>query len=264
MSYLVASDMVGSYSAEEGRSPVTETAAAVRLEGVARRFGDRWVLRGIDLTVDRGEVLVMTGRNGSGKTTLLRIVGTLLRPTRGAAAVFGHDTVRAPNPTREIVGLLGHNSALYDDLTSVENLIFSLKMAGRAVDRGAIDAALEQVGLAHVRKERVRGFSAGMRRRLGLARLILRPPTLLLLDEPYSSFDQDGIDVVNEFAAQTARAGGVVLLTTHDMARAVEVMTRRVHIADGRLTEVLEGGAHVSTRPEHVAAWVAGNGGAAS
>jgi heme exporter protein A len=260
MSYIVANDMFRRNSAEGG--PVGHAAApdeAVRLDGVARRFGQRWVLRGVDLSVMPGEVLVLTGRNGSGKTTLLRIVGTLLRPTRGTAAVFGHDTVKSPEGIREVVGLLGHNNSLYDDLTAAENLAFSLRMAGRRADGAAVGGALEQVGLSHVGRERVRGFSAGMRRRLGLARLMLRPPRLLLLDEPYAAFDQDGIDLVNEFVLQTARTGGVVLLTTHDMARAVEVMTRRVHVSDGRLTEVHDGGA-VSTRTEHVAAWVAGGG----
>lgn len=230
--------------------PEAAAAPAIRLEGVARRFSDRWILRGIDLTVDPGEIVVMTGRNGSGKTTLLRIVGTLLRPTRGSVNVFGWDTVQQADRIRGEVGLLGHNNALYDDLTAAENLIFSLRMSGMSADAARIARALEDVGLSHVAGQRVRGFSAGMRRRLGLARLLLRPPRLLLLDEPYASFDQDGIDVVNEFAARTARAGGVVLLTTHDMARAVDVMSRRVHIADGRITEIEDGGAKHPLRPE--------------
>lgn len=208
---------------------------AIGLNGVARRFGQRWILRGIDLTVQPGEVLALTGRNGSGKTTLLRIVATLLRPTRGTATVLGRDVVADGAAIRGSIGLLGHNSGVYGDLTAAENLIFSMRMAGRPAGRAAVAGALEQTGLTEVAGERTRGFSAGMRRRLALARLLLRPPQVLLLDEPYASFDEDGIGIVNDFAARTAQAGGVVLLATHDLTRAVEVMTSRVHITDGLL-----------------------------
>ena len=217
---------------------VASAPAVIRLAGVARRFGQRWILRGVDLTVEAGEVVAMTGRNGSGKTTLLRIIGTVLRPTRGTAAVLGHDTVRGGAEIRGRVGLLGHNSGLYDDLTAAENLIFAMRMGGRSADTLAIGQALEHVGLGHVAGERARGFSAGMRRRLGLARLLLRPPEVLLLDEPYASFDEDGIDIVNAFIAQVARSGGVVLMTTHDLARSAEIMSRHVHVADGLLSDM--------------------------
>jgi heme exporter protein A len=217
--------------------PVSANVPALQLQGVARRFGQRWVLRGVDLRADGGDIVALTGRNGSGKTTLLRIVATLLRPTRGTATVLGFDTVRQPEGIREVVGLLGHNHALYDDLTAAENLVFSLRMAGRPAPAATVAAALEHIGLTGFGGERVRGFSAGMRRRLGLARLLLRPPRVLLLDEPYASFDQDGIDVVNDFARDTAQAGGVVLLSTHDLTRAADLFTRRAHIVDGRLVE---------------------------
>jgi heme exporter protein A len=241
--------------------PVTISAAddaAIRLDGVARRFGQRWILRGIDLAVQPGEVLALSGRNGSGKTTLLRVVGTVLRPSRGTVRVFGHDVVAAPDAIRAVVGLLGHDAALYDDLTAAENLVFAQRMAGGATDGAAVRGALSRVGLEQVERERVRGFSAGMRRRLALARLLLRPPKLLLLDEPYASFDTDGIDVVNEFATRVAAGGGVVILATHDLARATEVMTRRLHLADGRLTEVHDGGAGVLRADP--GAWTASKG----
>src|SRR5690606_16945753 len=185
----------------------TGPVPAVALHGLARRFGRRWVLRGIDLRVEPGEVVALTGRNGSGKTTLLRVCATALRPTRGTGEVFGNDLVRDADAIRELIGFLGHHPGLYDDLTAAENLVFACRMAGMPASESAVVAALEQVGLAEERKERVRGFSAGMRRRLALARLLLRPPRLLLLDEPYASFDADGILLVNRFASRIAAEG---------------------------------------------------------
>jgi heme exporter protein A len=213
------------------------TPLAVETVGLARRFARRWVLRGIDLQVEPGEVVALTGRNGSGKTTLLRLVASLLRPTRGEIRVFGHDTVREGSACRPLIGLLAHNAGLYDDLTAAENLKFAQRMAGLPAVAAELSEVLDRVGLSHFEWERVRGFSAGMRRRLGLARLLLRPPRLLLLDEPYASFDEDGIQVVNEFAVRVAAEGAAVLLSTHDLTRAQAVIHRRLHIEDGLLAE---------------------------
>lgn len=216
---------------------------AVVTAGVARRFGRRWVLRGIDLVVQPGQVVALTGRNGSGKTTLLRLIASSLRPSRGDIRVFGFHTVREGGSVRQLIGMLAHNAGIYDDLTAAENLAFALRMSGLSARGAAISETLDRVGLANFELERVRGFSAGMRRRLGLARLLLRPPRLLLLDEPYASFDQDGIELVNEFALATRERGGAAILSTHDMARAAGVADHRAHIADGLLTEQLIPGA---------------------
>lgn len=204
---------------------------------VVTRAG-RNILDDVTLHVEADQHWLVLGANGSGKTTLLRIVSTLLRPTRGTAEVAGLDSVRDAGRIRPLVGLLGHNTALYDHLTASENLVFSVRMAGVREDPAAITDALQRVRLIGSSTERVRGFSAGMRRRLGLARLLLRPPTVLLLDEPYASFDEDGIDLVNGFATDVASRGGLVLLATHDLTRAEDIMTRRIHIENGRLIEL--------------------------
>jgi len=212
-------------------------APGLRLRGIARRFGRRWVLRGLDLDINPGEVVAITGRNGSGKTTLLRICATLLRPTRGEGSLFGLDLIRGAAAIREQVGLLAHDAGLYPNLTASENLEFCLRMAGRRANHDAIVAVLDEVGLRHELKERVRGFSAGMRRRLALARLLLGKPALLLLDEPYASFDVDGIDLVNAFAARVARDGGISLVATHDLRRAEPIMHREQRIENGKFVD---------------------------
>ncbi len=220
------------------RDPQAVTAVpALRLDGIARRFARRWVLRGLSLTVQPGEAVALMGRNGSGKTTLLRIVSTALSPTRGTGSVFGNDLQQDGQSVRELVGVLGHAAGLYEDLTALENLRFALRMAGLPADKEAIRRALAAVRLAHEENERVRNFSAGMRRRLALARLLMRPPRLLLLDEPYAAFDKDGVDLVNDFVRDRLRAGGAALIATHDVERALPVIGRVVHIIDGQAVE---------------------------
>jgi heme exporter protein A len=218
-------------------SDVNESVFAVDLHNIARRFSRRWVLRGASLQVRPGEIVALLGRNGSGKTTLLRVMSTALRPTRGTGTIYGKELVSEANEIREVVGMLGHHAGIYDDLTASENLKFATRMAGMRTSREEIADALVQVGLADEEKHRVRGFSAGMRRRLSLARLILRPPSLLLLDEPYASFDQQGIDFVNSFIRQTAANGGAVIVVTHDPGRVGQITRRMVRIEDGRIVE---------------------------
>jgi heme exporter protein A len=216
---------------------LSQTEPALAFDAVARRFGRRWVLRGVDLRIMAGAVTGLLGRNGGGKTTLLRVAATALRPTRGAVRVYGVDAFRQPAAVRPWIGLLGHHAGVYDELTAAENLRFSLRMAGLPADRARIRQVLERVRLTAEHDEVVRGFSAGMRRRLGLARLMLRPPRLLLLDEPYASFDADGIETINGFAREITTAGGAVLMTTHDLERGAGVIDRVVRIEEGRIIE---------------------------
>ncbi|HUG41023.1 MAG TPA: heme ABC exporter ATP-binding protein CcmA [Longimicrobiales bacterium] len=203
-------------------------------EGVAKRFGRRWALRGASFRAEPGSVLALMGPNGSGKTTLLRIMSTSLRPTRGGGSVFGHDLIREADAIRAHVGVLYHAAGLYGDLTARENLEFARRMWGGQA-AVSVDEALERVGLAHALNDRAAGFSSGMTRRLGLARLVMRPPLLLLLDEPYASFDADGIELVHTLVRETAARDGIVLIATHDPERSAAVVDGVLRLRDGRV-----------------------------
>jgi heme ABC exporter ATP-binding subunit CcmA len=206
---------------------------AIDAEEVARRFGTTWVLRGVNLRVLAGEVVGLLGANGTGKSTLLRIVATLLRPHAGRVRVFGHDVARASSDVRALVGYMAHAPGVYLDLTARENLIFVSSMLDR--DPREVDAILERVGLSEVGGETARGFSSGMQRRLAIGRLLLVRPRLLLLDEPYSNLDADGISLMNSVIAERVENGAAALVVVHELAPAAPVLDRTETLADGRL-----------------------------
>jgi heme exporter protein A len=210
---------------------------ALEIRAVARRFGYRWALRGVSLKLEAGEALILLGANGSGKTTLLRVVATALRPTRGEGWVYGHSLTLEPDRVRGEIGYFGYSPGLYDDLTALENLAFSCRMNGLRVDRQELTGVLQRVGLEREEHERARFFSAGMRRRLALARLLLRPARLWLLDEPYSSFDAEGIALINQILAEAKQNGTAVLLATHDEERVAPVADRSLVLEAGRVVE---------------------------
>lgn len=217
---------------------VSRPAPVVVLDGIARRFGIQWPLRGVNLSVGPGEGVALMGRNGSGKTTLLRILSTALRPTRGSGRILGHDLAAEKDAVRARTGVLGHAPGLYLDLTPRENLQFAQRMLGMDVDLRAVDAALDRVGLSGFAGERVRHFSSGMTRRVALARLLLRDYSLLLLDEPYASFDADGIALLDEIANVARSRGAAVIVATHDPVRARGMADRAVVVDGGVLREL--------------------------
>jgi heme exporter protein A len=213
------------------------TAAPVDLRDLAQRLGGKWALRGIDLVINPREVVAVIGHNGSGKTTMLRVICTALRPTRGAGSVLGHDLRDNPNAVRNVVAMLTHGGGQYADLTAFENLAFAERMLGRAVDRAAIDNALEWCGLARVSHLRVRNFSSGMKRRLALAAIKLRDVPLLLMDEPFNSLDPDGSRLIDELLIDTRSRGGAAIVVLHDVARSALTFDRTIEMRDGRIVE---------------------------
>jgi heme exporter protein A len=213
---------------------------AINVIGLGKRFGARWVLRGVSLEVQCGEAVALMGPNGSGKSTVLRILGTLLNPNSGSGYVNGLDIVRDATGVRGQVGYLAHTPGLYEDLTARENLRFAADMMG--LPYAAAESSLERVGLAHVSDDRVRGFSAGMQRRLALARLILRNPRVLLLDEPYSNLDAEGVELMNSVIAGIVESGGAALVALHELAPAKTMLDRTLTLVEGRIA---------APRPEH-------------
>jgi heme ABC exporter ATP-binding subunit CcmA len=207
----------------------------VRVTGLRKTFGARLVLDGVTMEVRRGEAVALLGANGAGKTTLLKIVATLVRPSRGTVSVGGVDAVRDPDAVRRLVGLVAHGAHLYEDLTALENLQFWTTLAGRDTRRETLVAALAEVELDRLAGERVRTLSAGMRRRLTLARLALAQPRVLLLDEPFAGLDQRAKKWLGERLEAFKAGGGAVLMATHSFGRELAAADRLAILAGGRL-----------------------------
>ena len=207
-------------------------APAVRLQAVTRVFGVAPAVIRADLQVERGQTVLIRGPNGAGKSTLLKIVATALSPTYGRGQVLGFDLITQRDEIRRRTELLGHRTRLYEDLTAIENLRFACTLFG--LDPGGLPGALERVGLRDAAGERVRGFSQGMRQRVAVARVLLRRPELLLLDEPYAALDEGAKDVVDVAIAEAAAAGRTVVLATHDPLRGGQA-GRTLFMDGGRL-----------------------------
>jgi heme ABC exporter ATP-binding subunit CcmA len=156
-----------------------------------KTYGPSVVIDGVSFRLAAGQCLALLGPNGAGKTTLLRILATLLRPSAGSLQVNGLDALREPDRVRPLLGVVAHGSLVYEDLTARENLRFWEIMRGGDASPARLMDALAQVELDGVADERVRTFSAGMKRRLGLARVLLSRARVLLLDEPFTGLDRE-------------------------------------------------------------------------
>ena len=203
----------------------------LRVVDLARRFGDRWAVARVDLHVARGAGCMVTGANGSGKTTLLRCVATALRPHHGRILFGGRDVWTERAAVRPQIALLSHATRLYEDLDARGNLLLWARLGGIRVDAADL---LTRVGLPPGRRDAVRTFSAGMRRRLALARVLLKRPDLLLLDEPFTALDPAGRALLIERVSELRDAGTTVLVATHVPDISAALCDHRVHMEDGR------------------------------
>jgi heme ABC exporter ATP-binding subunit CcmA len=207
----------------------------IRVVGLRKAFGAALVLDELSFDAAAGEAVALLGANGAGKTTLLRILATLWRPTRGEVRVAGFDCVREAERVRERIGFVAHGALVYDDLTAFENLRFWSTLAGLRLAASDLRDALAAVDLDGAVNDRVRGFSAGMKRRLALARIVLSRPRVLLLDEPFAGLDQRGKKWLEEYLQAFRAGGGTILMVTHSFGRGLGVADRIVVLAGGRI-----------------------------
>jgi heme exporter protein A len=205
---------------------------ALELQDVSKRFGARWALVRLSLTLPRGSALLLTGHNGSGKTTLLRLLATALRPSAGAIRVLGLDAATSQEDIRTRVAFLSHAHFVYEDLSALENLEVLARLLG--VRGTAAQEALVRVGLAAGDDRPVRAYSAGMRKRLALARLFLKQPELVLLDEPFGELDPAGIAEVEERVRELRAGGTTLVLATHQVEQGLKLCTDRLHLEQGQ------------------------------
>jgi heme exporter protein A len=193
----------------------------IAARALGKTFGEKRVLRAVELDVERGGFAVVTGPNGSGKTTLLRICAGLAIPTDGRLDV---DAQRAQ------IGYLGHEPLVYRELSALENLDLYGRLYHVVERRERIGMLLERYGLWDVRHDRVSSYSRGMTQRLALCRVLLHDPTLLVLDEPYTALDAQGAELLDAQLAEL-RGDRTFLLSTHDPGRVAALATTRLALA---------------------------------
>lgn len=213
------------------RGPSTDSL--VRLRDVSVEIEHALVLHELDLDVEPGECVGLTGANGSGKSTLLDIVATLRAPRSGEGTVLGARLgTQDCDSVRPLIALVGHAPALYPQLTLEENLEFLARLLGLPAARAV--RALEAVGLDGAARRRAYQCSQGMQRRADLARVVLAEPRLLLLDEVHTGLDTNSVGMVDDLVTDACRRGGAGIVVSHERERLESLTNRVVEIVDGR------------------------------
>lgn len=209
---------------------------SLQFSEVEKRFGMRLALRGITFSIAAGECVALVGHNGSGKTTLLKIAAQLTRPSRGKIAFRAGKNPISLEEVKSRIGMVGHHTLLYEELTAEENLIFFAKLFGLENPAEKARQALQPVGLSGRATDLVRTFSRGMRQRLSIARALLASPALLLLDEAGTGLDPEGQQWLGATIQRLRDSGCTILMSTHGRNETQGAVTRAVRLDGGKIT----------------------------
>ena len=207
---------------------------AIELDDVSKRFGARWAIARLTYSLPAGRSLLLTGHNGSGKTTLLRMISTATFPTAGNIRISGAETRKERDELRHDVALLSHASFLYEDLTAAQNLTLVAEFLALEKPKALVASLLERIGLTSRADSAVRQFSAGMRKRLTIARLLMKAPKLALFDEPFGELDPAGIKQMEDLLRELQASGTTIVLATHLVEQGQSLTQERLHLEQGR------------------------------
>ncbi len=212
-----------------------EDQATVIVRGLTKAYGDQQVLRGVDLTVERGAITALLGSNGAGKTTLISVLTTLRRADAGSATIDGHEVGSDPAAVRAAIGLTGQFAAVDDVLTGRENLRLVARLRRVEDPDGVADRLLARFDMTDAADRRAATYSGGMRRRIDLAMSLIGDPAVIVLDEPTTGLDPQARHEVWEAVRELARGGTTVLVTTQYLEEAEALADRVAILHAGRI-----------------------------
>ncbi len=207
----------------------------IEIRNLTKSFGTLYALRGIHLSIPGGIFLSIFGPNGAGKTTFIRILATLSKASGGEVLFDGRNLNDSPEKIRRHIGVIGHSTFLYDELTAYENLKFYCTLYEVEDAASRIDHVLTEVGLANRRNDFVRTFSRGMQQRLSIARAMLHEPDILLLDEPYTGLDQHAAQMLTQWLSKLKSQKRTIVLVTHDIHSGLELADRVAIFVRGKV-----------------------------
>ena len=203
--------------------------------GLIKKIGSKQILKGVDLEIAPGEFVTCFGPNGAGKSTTMKILAMLSKPSGGQVLIDGQDTQEQGAKLRRKIGVISHNSFLYDNLTARENLEFYGRMYEVPDVKRRINQLLDEIGLSYAGGEPVHSFSRGMQQRLAIARALVHDPPILLMDEPYTGLDEVAKGVLNTILKQLVQSKHTVFLITHDFDQGLDQSDQALILVDGRI-----------------------------
>ena len=204
-------------------------------ERITKKIGTKTILNDVNLKIAQGDFVCVLGANGAGKSTLLKTLSLQMKPSGGKVFFQGMDATKEGGKISRRLGVISHQTFLYEQLTAYENLQFYGRMYGVRPLEERIDRVIREVGLEFALHERVQSFSRGMQQRLAIARAILHSPEILFLDEPHTGLDPQAIDRFNQILMQFHSEGGTIIMVTHNTEEGLLLANKVIVVSRGRV-----------------------------